>query len=264
MTGLHVPLRMIDTHQHLWMLSERRYDWIQPEHGVLHADFGPGAVAADIVAAGITGTLLVQAADTYEDTFYMLSIASCVPGIDGVVGWVPLDRPDEARAALELYSTTPIIRGVRALTHTYDDPEWILRADVTTSLDLVSAHGYTLDYVSVLPEHLELLPELAARHPSLTIVIDHLAGPDIANGGWEPWASLIAGCAVRPNLFVKLSGLSTAPACGAHSARSPRTSHRSSRTTSSSRPRFAPMRFVTSTQDHLNSERRPPWIRHRR
>ncbi|MCY7412323.1 MAG: amidohydrolase family protein, partial [Salinibacterium sp.] len=46
----------------------------------------------------------------------------------------------------------------------------------------------------------------------LTIVLDHLAKPDIANKGWEPWASLVKEVAARPNVSVKLSGLNTASA----------------------------------------------------
>lgn len=214
MSELHAPKRMIDTHQHLWMLSERRYDWILPEHGILNADFGPADVAADLARAGITGTILVQAADTYEDTMYMLSVAQRHPSIVGVVGWIPLDRPAEAGAALELYSRTTIVRGVRALTHTYDDPHWILRPDVAQSIGLLSDKGLTLDYVAVPPDHLRLIPELARRHPELTIVIDHLGAPDIAGSAWEPWASAMAACAAEPNLVVKLSGLGTASATG--------------------------------------------------
>jgi L-fuconolactonase len=214
MSELHVPKRMIDTHQHLWMRSERRYDWIRPEHGILNADFGPTDVAADVARAGITGTILVQAADSYEDTMYMLSVAQRHPSIVAVVGWVPMDRPAEAGVALELYSRTTIVRGVRALTHTYDDPRWILRPDVAQSISLLSDKGLTLDYVGVVPDHLGLLPELARRHPELTIVINHLGAPDIADSEWEPWASAMAACAVESNLVVKVSGLGTVSAAG--------------------------------------------------
>lgn len=202
--------RMIDSHQHLWMLSEREYAWIPPELSVLYADFGPDDVAAESIAAGITGTILVQAADTYEDTFYMLSVAEIDPRVVGVVGWVPLDRPAEASAALRLYRANPIIRGVRALTHTYDDPGWLLRDDVAQSLEALAANRFSLDIVTSTPDGLVLVAELARRHPGLTIVLDHFGKPDIAAGLWEPWAGLIAACAEEPNVYVKLSGLNTA------------------------------------------------------
>jgi L-fuconolactonase len=204
------PTVVVDTHQHLWMLSERAYDWIVPAYGPLYADFAPEDVADDAAAAGVTATVLVQAADTYEDTFYMLSVAGRVESVKGVVGWVPLDRPGEAEAALDLFAQSPWIKGVRALTHTYDDPRWILGDDVSASISLLASRGLTLDYVCTSPEHLELVPELARRHPQLRIVIDHLAKPDIKNKAWEPWASQIAAAAAEPNVYVKISGLNTA------------------------------------------------------
>jgi L-fuconolactonase len=214
MTQLHEPRAMIDTHQHLWKVSERAYDWISPDDGILHGDFGPEDVAADIAAAGITGTVLVQAADTYEDSFYMLSVASTVPTIVGVVAWAPLDRTAEATAALDLYATSPWVKGIRVLNHTYEDPRWLVRPDATETISLLAPRRLALDVVSVIDEHLELLPELSSRHPDLTIVIDHMAKPPIATKGWEPWASLIAVAAAAPNVTVKLSGLNTASAEG--------------------------------------------------
>ncbi len=124
--------------------------------------------------------------------------------------WAPLDRADEAEAALELYAASPVVRGIRVLNHDYADPRWLLRRDVDAALRMLAPRGLALDVVSVLPEHLEMLVELAERHPELTIVLDHLAKPDIAGTGWEPWAQLMTEVARRPNVSTKLSGLNTA------------------------------------------------------
>jgi L-fuconolactonase len=83
---------------------------------------------------------------------------------------------------------------------------------VTAGVELLAPRGLSLDVVSVESAHLEMLVELAAKHPQLTIVLDHLAKPDIVGRGWEPWASLIAEVAARPNVSVKISGLNTASA----------------------------------------------------
>jgi L-fuconolactonase len=214
MSELYQPSQMIDTHQHLWKPSERRYEWLDAAGLSLNADFGPEDVAADVAAAGITATVLVQAADSYEDTMYMLSVAARAPVVRGVVAWAPLDRTAEAEAALDLYAASPLVRGVRVLNHNYADPRWLLRDEVDAGLRLLALRGLALDVVSVLPEHLIVLAELAQRHPELTLVLDHMAKPDIAGKGWEPWASLLAEVAARPNVSVKLSGLNTASAPG--------------------------------------------------
>jgi L-fuconolactonase len=214
MSELYQPSQMIDTHQHLWKPSERRYEWLDAAGLPLNADFGPEVVAADVAAAGITTTVLVQAADSYEDTMYMLSVAASVPVVAGVVAWAPLDRTAEAEAALDLYAASTAVRGIRVLNHNYADPRWLLRPEVDAALGMLAPRGLALDVVSVLPEHLVMLAELAGKHPELTIVLDHMAKPDIAGKGWEPWASLMAEVAARPNVSVKLSGLNTASAPG--------------------------------------------------
>ncbi len=212
MSDLYQPSQMIDTHQHLWKPSERRYDWLDAAGLPLNADFGPEDVAEDVAAAGVTTTVLVQAADTYEDTFYMLSVAARLPIVRGVVVWAPLDRTAEAEAALDLYSASSAVRGIRVLNHSYEDPRWLLRPEVDAGIRLLAPRGLPLDVVSVIPEHLVMLAELAERHPEITFVLDHMAKPDIANKDWEPWASLMVDVAARPNVSVKLSGLNTASA----------------------------------------------------
>jgi len=200
---------IIDTHQHLWVISERRYDWIVPETGPLYADFRPEDVAADAVALGVTGCVLVQAADTYDDTFFMMSVAESDPRVVGVVGWVPLDRTEEAATALRLYAASGIVKGIRAPTHTYDDERWILRDPAAPALRVLADLGLTLDLVVTSVEQLRIVDELAAQHPDLTIVLDHLASPPIATQGWNPWAEAFAAVARHPNVATKLSGLST-------------------------------------------------------
>lgn len=207
---------LIDAHQHLWVISERTYSWIVSEDGPLYNDFTPERLAPQIEPAGVTGTVLVQAADTYEDTFYMLDVAAHFPIVQGVVGWIPFDRPNEAGAALNVLSKNKFFKGVRNLTHDYSnskyesDPIWILRPKVLETLALVEKAGLSLDYVAVNADHIKNVPILAEKFPHLPIIIDHFAKPDIKNKVLEPWASLMADAAKFPNVYAKLSGLNTA------------------------------------------------------
>lgn len=207
---------LIDTHQHLWVRSERAYDWITPDFGPLYDDFTLERLAPEIPESGVTASVLINAADTYEDTFYMLDIAQRYSMVQGVVGWVPFDRTDEARAALDIFTKNRYFKGVRNLTHDYlnpkygSDDQWILRPEVLETLALVERAGLSLDYVALSSAHIENVPVLAENFPNLKIVIDHFAKPDIANKVMEPWASLMAKAAESPNVYAKLSGLNTA------------------------------------------------------
>ena len=204
----------VDTHQHLWVMSERAYDWITPEYGVLNNDFRPEDVAKDLKEAGVTATVLVQAADTYDDTFYMLSVARSHNHVRGVVGWVPLNKPVEARESLDLLGQNKYIKGYRNLTHTYADPRWILQASCKETISDISRRDLALDMVSVNSDHSRAVVELADTHPNLRIVVDHMAKPNIAQKQWDDWARDMADLAKRPNVYVKHSGLNTASGQG--------------------------------------------------
>ena len=207
---------LIDSHQHLWVMSERAYDWIEPSYGVLYDDFTPERLEPEIAASGVTGSVLVQAADTYEDTFYMLDIAHRSDFVQGVVGFIPLDRTAEASRALKIFSRDKKFKGVRNLTHNYADPKygsddaWILRPKVLETLAIVEESGLAFDYVAVNEAHLANVSTLAEKFPKLKIVIDHFAKPNIAGGVMEPWASQMSKLGEFKNVYGKFSGLNTA------------------------------------------------------
>ena len=146
----------------------------------------------------------------------MLDVATHSDFIQGVVGWIPFDRPNEARAALEIFKGNPYFKGVRNLTHDYSNPkyesdeQWITRPVVLETLAMVEKSGLSLDYVSIKPEHTKNVVVLAKKFPNLKIVVDHFAKPPIADKGMEPWASSMAEIAAFPNVYAKLSGLNTA------------------------------------------------------
>jgi L-fuconolactonase len=207
---------LIDSHQHLWVMSEREYSWIEPSYGPLFDDFKPERLAPEIPASGVTSSILVQAADSYEDTFYMLDVAAHSDFVRAVVAWVPFDRPNEARAAIDVFAKNPLVKGFRNLSHDFSNPKynnddaWILRPAVLETLSYIEKAGLTMDYVSVSPAQTKNVVTLAKKFPKLKIIVDHFAKPPIAAKEMEPWASSMKEIAAFPNVYTKLSGLNTA------------------------------------------------------
>jgi L-fuconolactonase len=201
---------IIDAHQHFWNLERVDYQWLTPEYGPLHRTYEADELEPQLERAGIDGTVLVQSADSYEDTEYMLEVADERDWIAGVVGWVPLDRPAEAERALERFRSHSRFCGVRHLIHEEADPDWLLQDTVAEGLRLLAERDLTFDVVAVLPRHLEHVPVIAERAPGLKLVIDHLGKPPIMERGWEPWATELAAAAEHPQVYAKLSGLNTA------------------------------------------------------
>lgn len=201
---------IIDTHQHFWNLDLLEYSWLVPAYGPLYRSYGPQELEPQLAAAGVASTVLVQAANSYDETNYLLRLADAFDWIAGVVGWVPLTNPREAGPMLDRLRQHPKFVGMRHLIHEEQDPRWLQQPLVFESLGLLAERELCFDAVPVTPEQLENVPVIAEAVPELRIVIDHLAKPPIKEGGWQPWADGIARCAEHPNVYAKLSGLNTA------------------------------------------------------
>jgi L-fuconolactonase len=203
---------VIDAHQHVWDLARSRYDWLGPELAPIDRTIEFEELKPSLRRAGVDGTVLVESADTPEDTQLMLDVAAKNPEVVAVVAYLPLQHPALVAAQLDDLRDNSLIVGVRNLIHTLADPEWLLRGDVDESLGLLESAGLAFDLVSVLPAHLALVPTLVERHPALRIVIDHLSKPPIGLPDREPWWSLIADAASSPTVYGKVSGLYSATA----------------------------------------------------
>jgi L-fuconolactonase len=199
----------IDAHQHFWNLEKIKYPWLVPAFGPIYRTIEASELEPLLKSNGIDKTVIVQAADSYEDTEYMLETAVQYDWVAGIVGWVPLNKPEEAAKKLEFFTKNPIFKGVRHLIHDEKDPNWVVQPEVIEGLKVLASFGLTFDVVAVLPEHLQHAATLAERIPSLKLVIDHLGHPPIKDKQMEPWASLIKKAAAYPNVYAKLSGLST-------------------------------------------------------
>ncbi len=201
---------LIDTHLHAWDLDACEYAWITPAVGLLNRTFSIDEVDAERQAAGVTGAVLVQAANSRCDTGRMLAAMASHPWVRGVVGWVDLLRGAAVEVdAAELAADGRVV-GIRHLIHDEPDPDWVVQPAVVDALRAVARAGLAFDVVAVAPRHLEHVPTLAAAIPDLTLVIDHLAKPPIGSGDLVTWRAGMAAAAAHPNVYAKVSGLDTA------------------------------------------------------
>ncbi|MDT0394917.1 MULTISPECIES: amidohydrolase family protein [Streptomyces] len=205
-------MTVIDAHLHVWDPTRAPYDWLGPALSPIDRAMRFTDARPELRAAGVTASVLVQAADHDADTDHMLATAAAHPEIVGVVAWLPLDDPGRAATRLAALRRDPHTVGVRALIHEKFDPDWIVRPDVGRGLALLAEHGLTFDYVTSSPEALAHIPELAARHPGLRLVVDHLGKPPVGGGPEDRtrWRGLLAAAARHPQVHAKVSGLYSA------------------------------------------------------
>lgn len=200
----------IDAHQHFWNPGRGDYGWMPEDEPILFRAYGPEDLRPALEAAGVEGTVLVQAAPTVEETEYMLGIADAAPFVRGVVGWVDFERADHA-AVLKRLAGHPKFRGVRPMIQDLPDDDWMHRDDVQWGYRAVIEHDLTFDALG-FPRHLAPFLALLKRYPEMRVVIDHCMKPDIANHSPERfahWAEGMARLAGETGAFCKFSALVT-------------------------------------------------------
>jgi L-fuconolactonase len=204
----------VDAHQHFWNLHEVKYPWLGPKFAALYHTFETTMLQPLLRECNIQRTIVVQAANSYEDTAYMLKIADTHEWVGAVTGWVNLLDRAETEDRLAMYTQHPKFRAVRHLIHDEPDANWVLQAPVIESLKVLAAHDVLFEVPDAYPRHLSQVPMLLDRVPDLKIVIDHLAKPPLRSGSnskaFDEWRSQLKDAASSPLTFAKVSGLNTA------------------------------------------------------
>jgi L-fuconolactonase len=193
---------IVDSHQHFWDPTRADYPWMTDELASLRRRFSPADLEPLLREHGVSGTIVVQARHSIDETQELLAIAAATPFVLGVVGWVDL-TDDVARQLDELDGA---LVGVRHQVHDEADPAWLLRADVQRGLAAVGAAGLVYDLL-VRPRELPAAVEAVKRHPDVRFVLDHAGKAPHSNR--EAWAEGVAALARLPNVACKLSGLFT-------------------------------------------------------
>ncbi|MFC7338470.1 amidohydrolase family protein [Haloferula chungangensis] len=198
---------MIDSHHHLWAYSKEEYGWI-PDGSPLAEDQLLPELESVTLAAGVKGTVAVQARQLVEESDFLLDLAAQSDLIRGVVGWVPLidEDVDEDLARL---ATKPKFKGVRHVLQDETD-EYFLRDDFHRGLAMIPAHNLRYDLL-LFQRQLPVAIQLVDRQPELGIVVDHIAKPEAHIGRIEEaWRRGMRELAKRDNVIgVKFSGLIT-------------------------------------------------------
>ncbi len=198
----------IDAHQHVWRVARGDYGWLKPALTDIYRDFTLDDLRPHLARAGITATVLVQAAPTEAETRFMLDTARESGGlVKAVVGWTDMLAPDAPERIASLAADS-LLRGLRPMLQDIPDVDWMLDRRLDPAWRAMRELGLRFDAL-VRPPHLHNLLRLLDRHPDLPVVVDHGAKPLIAQAGREPWATDIAAIARDSAALCKLSGLVT-------------------------------------------------------
>jgi L-fuconolactonase len=204
---------IIDAHQHFWSIDRTDYGWLTPDLGPIYRDFQPSDLQPWLNKTGVDRTILVQAAQSEEETLYLLDIAAQTDCVAGVVGWVDMEADNAADRVA--YMADRGVIGLRPMVQDIADTDWLLRPSLRPALEAMVAHDLRFDAL-IQPRHLPVLLRFIGTYPALKVVIDHGAKPDIANAAFQPWADGMRQIAERTQAYCKLSGLVTEAAADWH------------------------------------------------
>ncbi|WP_285564524.1 MULTISPECIES: amidohydrolase family protein [unclassified Streptomyces] len=198
---------MIDCHVHLWDPA-RGFPWIKPG-GEHHQVYGEDELERSGAGLGLTGAVLVEASrGDAGETHALRELRLRRP--DLVAGYVANlhvhgeDGPDAFRALLHgMGGSRPA--GMRLGGATWDDTPEPARALVP----VLAGAGVALE-LNLHRSALRAAVDTAARHPGLTVVVDHLGNPpDLRTAAAGEWYRDIEHAAASPDVVVKISGLLT-------------------------------------------------------
>jgi L-fuconolactonase len=197
----------IDAHQHFWRYDPARYPWIGERMQVLKRDYLPSDLEPLLRAAGVSGTIAVQAEQAVAETEWLLELADRHAFVRGVVGWVDLCAKDAGEALARL-ARRPKLVGIRHIVHDEPDDDFLLRPDFKSGIARLREHALVYDLL-LFPKHLPRAVRLVEQFPEQPFVLDHIAKPFIRDGTVEPWREDLRRLAALPNVSCKLSGLVT-------------------------------------------------------
>jgi L-fuconolactonase len=199
-------LQRIDAHHHLWRYTDEEFGWIDAGMKPLRRDFLLDDLRAELKAAGVSGTVAVQARQTVEETRWLLEIAAQEPQIRGVVGWLPIGHSEFAET-LEEFAGYERLKGLRHVVQA-EAPGFLDHAAFNAGIARMLGTGLVYD-VLIFARQLDEAIRFVDRYPQQMFVVDHVAKPSIATGEIDQWAAGMRELARRENMSCKVSGMVT-------------------------------------------------------
>ncbi len=205
----------VDAHLHLWDRDGLRYPWLdEPDTAPISTTYTVAHHRTAAAAWNLVGAVHIDAGahrdDGERETHWLNAVADTHGLPDAIIARVELDDPD-VEALLARQAARPRVRGIRHLVNWH--PDAVRQAyprDLTIDpawrrgFGLLADHGLSYDFHG-FPAQLAGLVEIAALHPSVPVIVNHLGLP-IPGDGLDQWRAGITALAAMPQVSIKLSG----------------------------------------------------------
>jgi predicted TIM-barrel fold metal-dependent hydrolase len=157
-------------------------------------------------AATVNRALLVPPTWDMDRVDLCLEASERYPDRFGVMGRIPVDRPEEAKELIRSWKDHPGMKGVR-LTFSFErERDWIKNG----TADWYWPHAEKHDIATMLlvPFAKAELKTIATRHPGLRLTVDHVGiFGNTSDRAIAPYIDDTIALSALPNVCVKLSNL---------------------------------------------------------
>ncbi|MEO6229114.1 MAG: amidohydrolase family protein [Ferruginibacter sp.] len=200
-------MQKIDAHQHFWQFEPVRDSWINDEMKVIQRNFLPGDLHPLLQEFDFDGCVVVQSDQSELENEFQLLNAEQFDFIKGIVGWVDLQAANILER-LAFYSSFKKIKGFRHVLQGEADRALMLKPAFMHGISQLENFGFTYD-ILVFPDQLIHVEKFVQHFPNQKFVIDHIAKPNIKEGGITEWSKQMLAIAAHKNVYCKISGMVT-------------------------------------------------------
>jgi predicted TIM-barrel fold metal-dependent hydrolase len=203
---------IVDSGVHIWLPQTPDRPWTPGRTAHLPEPLTYQKLLGMMDQAGVDRAILVPPSWEGERIDYSLEAARKIPQRFAVMGRFPINKPEE-RPRLETWRKQKGMLGVRLTLHHEWDRSWM--QDGTADWFWPAAARLGIPVMLNAPFSHTEIGEVAARHPHLRIILDHLgAGLTQKDEALAPQVESTARLAKHSNVYVKLTlvpVLSTSP-----------------------------------------------------
>src|ERR1700761_4017946 len=192
-------MRFVDAHHHLWDLEKYRYAWREnaaTSEAAGRATYLIEDYLTDASEYGLYRSVHVEGnfdpSDPVGETAWLQQEADVHGFPHGIIGYAALHKPDVA-AVLEGHMQHRNFRGIRHILNwdpnpqlsQCDQPDYMDDRRWRSGFALLGHYGLSFD-LQAHPWQLHQAAALAAEHPDVQVIVDHLGMPVYrGEAGWE-------------------------------------------------------------------------------
>lgn len=175
---------------------------------LIYQNYDPGDLWEEMRKTPVRNAVFVQIMnDGLEEAKWVKELSENHQFIKAIVAGINFNDPHLEDIIQALAVNNPKVVGVRHI-FSFEPDGWLRHPKFKSGLAVLEKYNLTFDLLVATKDFADVI-NLAQSFPRLKMVINHIAKPNIKQGGtpaWKEGMKLLASC---PNVYCKVSGMVT-------------------------------------------------------